>query len=188
MKHAGQWFFEAHQRRAALLRLVKAAGRYRRGRERDVIQPPIVVRVARAADVPALSRLRRAWREEYVGPIDDERFDTAFVDWVDAEGDRRVFFLAEQDSRPVGMLNLAVFTRMPSPGRPSVAWGYVGNVFVLEADRNRRTGRLLLDGAVEYARRTRFVRLVLNPSPRSIPYYERAGFVRSGLLELDLGS
>jgi len=54
------------------------------------------------------------------------------------------------------------------------------------ADLAGRVGRLLLDAAMDEARSRGFVRLVLNPSERSMSFYERAGFGPSRLLQLDL--
>jgi GNAT superfamily N-acetyltransferase len=74
------------------------------------------------------------------------------------------------------MMNLAVFERMPRPGRPPSRWGYLGNAFVLAAYRNRGIGAQLIDAALDYADRNGFVRVVLSPTCRSVPFYERAGF------------
>jgi GNAT superfamily N-acetyltransferase len=84
------------------------------------------------------------------------------------------------------MINVTVFVRMPRPGRPERRWGYIANVFVLAAHRSTGVGSALLDAAVAHARDHGFVRLVLNPSERSIPLYRRAGFRASRLLQLDL--
>jgi GNAT superfamily N-acetyltransferase len=75
---------------------------------------------------------------------------------------------------------------MPRPGRPEQRWGYIANVFVLAAHRDTGVGSALLDAAVAYARDQGFVRLVLNPSERSIPFYRRTDFRASRLLQLDL--
>jgi hypothetical protein len=48
-------------------------------------------------------------------------------------------WLAEEGGRPVGMMNLAIYERMPRPGRALSRWGYLGNVFVLAAHRTRGT-------------------------------------------------
>jgi GNAT superfamily N-acetyltransferase len=49
------------------------------------------------------------------------------------------------------------------------------NVFVLAAYRNRGIGGQLVSAALNYADENGFVRVVLNPTERSIPLYERAG-------------
>jgi GNAT superfamily N-acetyltransferase len=84
------------------------------------------------------------------------------------------------------MINVMVFVRMPRPGQPERRWGYIANVFVLAAHRRTGVGSALLDAAVVHARDHWFVRLVLNPSERSIPFHRRTDFRALRLLQLDL--
>jgi GNAT superfamily N-acetyltransferase len=86
------------------------------------------------------------------------------------------------------MLVMFVHERMPEPGRPTTGWGYIGNLFVHPDHRDDGAGAALLSAAVGDAKRRKLARLVLNPSPRSVSLYHRAGFKGShGLLTLDLG-
>jgi GNAT superfamily N-acetyltransferase len=135
-----------------------------------------VIRVADAADGPALAALRRAWTAEQHGPADDEGFETRFLDWYDREFARRVSWLAEVDGAAVGMVNLAVFDRMPQPGRDAGTWGYIANAFVLAAYRDRGIGSLLLRALLAHADEHDYVRVVLRPAHRAVPFYERLGF------------
>jgi GNAT superfamily N-acetyltransferase len=105
---------------------------------------PPVIRIAAAADGPALAALRRAWTTEQHGPVDDADFEGRFLDWYEREFARRISWLAEVDGTPVGMMNLAVFDRMPQPGRDAGTWGYLANAFVLAAHRDQGIGSLLL--------------------------------------------
>ena len=73
-----------------------------------------------------------------------------------------------------------------SPLTPCRLTAYVANVFVLAEHRYAGVGTALHEAAVAHARREGFVRLVLNPSERSVPLYERFGFRPSRLLQLDL--
>ena len=153
----------------------------------------MTVRVATAADVPVIAGLRRAWTEENAGaPVEDPSFDEVFADWFAREAGQRVTWLAEADGRAVGMLNLLVFTRMPRPrggdtAGPPAQWGYVANVYVVPSDRDRGTGRRLLDAVTAHADQRGFARLVLSPSERSVPFYERAGFAPATSLMLRPG-
>ena len=74
------------------------------------------------------------------------------------------------------MMNLAIYERMPRPGRALSCWGYLGNAFVVAAYRNRGIGSQLVSAAFNYADENGFARVVLSPTERSIPLYERAGF------------
>jgi GNAT superfamily N-acetyltransferase len=144
----------------------------------------IVIRRAKDADVAALARLRREWTHEWSGTADDAGFGERFAAWFAQEAARRVTWLAEADGQAVGMVNLTVFERMPQPGRPPSRWGYLANAFVLVAYRDRGIGGLLLDALLSYADGHGFARVVLNPSERAIPLYQRAGFRPASALQV----
>ncbi len=135
-----------------------------------------VIRIAGAADVPALAALRRAWTAEQYGPVGDAGFEARFLDWYERESARRVCWLAEVSGEAVGMVNLAAFDRMPGPGWDAGARGYLSNAFVLAAYRDQGIGSLLLRALLVYADEHDYVRVVLHPSQRAIPFYERVGF------------
>lgn len=142
----------------------------------------IDVRRAAPADDPLIADLRRAWTEEnHGGPVDDPGFEERFAAWADREREQRITWLALDQEHPVGMLNMLVFERMPWPGqggavtRPS-SWGYVANVFVRPEQRNAGVGADLVAACVEHADCNGLARIVLSPSERSIPFYERLGF------------
>ncbi len=82
-----------------------------------------VIRIADAADAPALAALRRAWTAEQHGSARDPEFEARFLDWYERQSGRRVSWLAEVRGEMVGMVNLAVFERMPQPGREAGSWG-----------------------------------------------------------------
>ena len=135
-----------------------------------------VIRRAEDADLPATARLRRESTVEQDGDRADPSFEERFSAWYARESSRRIMWLAEVDGRMVGAVNLAVFERMPRPGRAPSRWGYLGNAFVLAAYRNQGIGRQLLDAALGYASENGFARVVLSPTERAVPFYERAGF------------
>ena len=143
-----------------------------------------LIRRAGHADRAAIVRLRREWTREEHGDITDPDYDEELAAWFARELSRRIMWLAEEGGRPVGMMNLAIFERMPRPGRTLSRWGYLGNVFVLAAFRNRGTGSQLVRAALDYADENGFARVVLSPAERSIPFYERAGFGPAGALML----
>jgi GNAT superfamily N-acetyltransferase len=97
-------------------------------------------------------------------------------DWYRKERNQRIFWLAEVDGTPVGTTNLMLFSRMPRPGGPSGAWGYLANMFVVEEHRDNGVGRALLEALLDHARSLQLERIVLSPTTRSIPFYRRAGF------------
>jgi GNAT superfamily N-acetyltransferase len=142
--------------------------------------PTPVVRIAVTADGPAIATLRRSWTAEDHGDVEDEGFEARFLDWYERESARRVSWLAEVCREPVGMMNLALFERMPRPGRDAGTWGYLSNAFVLQPHRNQGIGALLLNALVAHADDQGYLRIVLRPSQRAIPFYNRAGFTPEG--------
>lgn len=143
-----------------------------------------VIRRAGHADVAALAQLRREWTAEQDGGQHDPGFGERFGAWFSRESSRRITWLAEAGGRPAGMMNLAVFERMPRPGRAPSRWGYLGNAFVLAAYRNQGIGARLIEAVLGYASEEGFARVVLSPSERSVPFYERAGFGPASALML----
>ena len=135
-----------------------------------------VIRRAEPADLAAIVHLRREWTREEHGDIADPGFEENLAAWFAREWSRRIIWLAEVAGHPAGMMNLASYERMPRPGRALSRWGYLGNAFVLPAYRNRGIGSRLVSAALNYADENGFVRVVLSPTERSIPLYERAGF------------
>jgi GNAT superfamily N-acetyltransferase len=143
-----------------------------------------LIRRADNADVAAIIQLRREWTSEQDGDQPDEDFDERLAAWFARESARRITWLAEAAGRPVGMMNLSLFERMPRPGRAPSHWGYIGNAFILAAYRNQGIGTRLLNAVLSYADENDFVRVVLSPSARAIPLYERAGFGPADMLML----
>jgi GNAT superfamily N-acetyltransferase len=138
------------------------------------------IRITARADGLAIASLRRAWTAEDHGDVEDEGFEARFLDWYERESARRITWLAEVAGEPVAMMNLAVFERMPRPGRDVGAWAYLANAFVLAPYRNQGIGGLLLSALLAHADAHGYVRVVLRPSERSIPFYDRAGFTADG--------
>jgi GNAT superfamily N-acetyltransferase len=150
----------------------------RRGRRVSTLcyMTDALIRRAEHADLSAIVQLRREWTREEHGDIADPGFEENLAAWFAREWSRRIMWLAEVGGRPAGMMNLAIYERMPRPGRALSRWGYLGNVFVLAAYRNRGIGSQLVSAALNYADENGFARIVLSPTERSIPLYERAGF------------
>ena len=135
---------------------------------------PPQVRVARDGDLPAIAALRAKWTPD---AEPDPDFEDHLADWLAAEGDRRTVWLAFAGDDPIGIASVFEYRRMPRPGRMSSTWGYVSNMFVREDARDRGAGSALLAAIVDAAHERGYARLVLSPTLRAVPFYERAGFV-----------
>jgi GNAT superfamily N-acetyltransferase len=135
---------------------------------------PLEIREMGPADRAQLASLWSKWR---VGRDADPEFGRRMAEWLDDEGDRRTIWLAVLNKEPVGIASLFEYRRMPSPDRRDRRWGYVGNMFVLDAVRDQGVGTALLDEVIQVADARGYVRLILSPSPKSLQFYARAGFV-----------
>ena len=149
------------------------------------------MRVATAADVPALAALRASWGAS----LGDGTVDGAGTDdltarlrrWWERQPGARTAWLAVEGERPVGMVNVAVFERMPHAGRPDAHWAYLANLWVEPARRRRGIASALLSAVLDWSRAEAMERVVLNPSEMSLPLYRSLGFrPADDLLRLDL--
>ena len=124
-------------------------------------------------DVADLAQLRALWREASVTP----EFLASFSAWFLREQSSRWWWLAaDETQRVVGMVNVKLFDRMPSPGAPPSRWGYLANLYVLPQHWRSGVGGALVQAAVHRAQQERLVRLVLFPSEQSMSLYRRFGF------------
>jgi GNAT superfamily N-acetyltransferase len=133
----------------------------------------IRVRLTGAADIPAIAALRAQW----TGATSDPEFERRVRAWLEAEGERRLVWLATRGDEPTGLASMLEYHRMPRPDRLDSRWGYVGNMFVREDLRNRGIGSALLAAIVAESNARGYARLVLSPTERAVPLYRRAGFV-----------
>ena len=145
----------------------------------------VIVRSAASADIGVLADLRASWSAGADVPA-SEGFVDMFGEWFETELGQRRFWIAERrsvDGRPtqaIGMVNLLLFDRMPSEGRPPGRWGYLANMFVREQERNEGVGAALVTAVMDFADERGFEKIVLNPTDRSRPFYARSGFSPAG--------
>ncbi len=151
----------------------------------------MAVRGANPDDDVELARLRWTWRTTERGEqgLSQADFEAAFVRWC-AEHRRSHFaVIAERDGLAVGMAWLAIFDRVPGPARVVRRAGNLQSVFVLDGHRNQGIGKLLVEALIDEAKSRDLDWLIVHPSRRSYPFYERFGFVETNrLLQLQLRS
>jgi GNAT superfamily N-acetyltransferase len=150
------------------------------------------IREATPADVPALAELRYALRTESDSATEPPaRFLVRCAAWMAARlaGDSswRCWLVASDGERIVGNLWLQLIEKMPNPVDEPELHAYVSNVYVLPEARGAGLGGGLLQAALACCRARGVDAVILWPTPRSRPLYERHGFaVPKDLFELRL--
>lgn len=150
------------------------------------------IRVATLEDADELARLRWEFRIEFGTPAthDYEAFLSEFRAFAaDAFADDAPWraWVADEGGRLVGCAWLQIVVKVPHPSRTLTERpiAYVTNMYVDAGHRNSGLGRELLDRAIGFARGREVDGVMLWPSERSRPFYERAGF-GPGWLWLDV--
>ena len=80
-------------------------------------------------------------------------------------------------ARLLACICICVITKIPKPNQLHDAFGYVTNVYARPECRNQGVGTQLMTHATDWARAYPLDNLLVYPSERSVPFYERAGFV-----------
>jgi GNAT superfamily N-acetyltransferase len=139
-------------------------------------------RLAGRPDAQGLANLRWGLRTDDA-PVDDPpakaQFIQDFVTWMDSTPDKDlVHWVAEQDAELIGVISVRIIHKMPSPEEPDGRFGYLTNTYVLPQHRGRGIGTALLAAVRKWAVAQRLELLVVWPSERAYPFYERGGYDR----------
>ncbi|GAA3486876.1 GNAT family N-acetyltransferase [Streptomyces cremeus] len=149
------------------------------------------VRPAKPADASRLAEMRWTFTQEsHEGrPPAPARSVEEAERWIhDRLSDGRwLAWVAETENEICGHVFICPMEWMPEPYENNNPVGYVTNFFVLPSRRNNGVGAALLATLKEHARSARLECLIVWPSERSIPLYQRVGFqAPEELLELPL--
>jgi ribosomal protein S18 acetylase RimI-like enzyme len=145
--------------------------------------PLITVRRAGPGDASMLAGMRYDFRSELAAAAEPrEPFLNRTTRWLADRLERGTWtgWIARAGTRPVGMVLAQLVEKMPNPVREPERLGYLSSLYVHPQSRDQGAGGLLLATAVEFCRRSEVESVVLWPSPRSIPLYQRHGFCHRG--------
>jgi GNAT superfamily N-acetyltransferase len=87
------------------------------------------------------------------------------------------YWIAVQDDLIVAQIFVQKIAKIPKPNRLEDAFGYVTNVYTRPAFRNLGIGSVLMAQVIRWAQEQDLENLLVWPCERSVPYYQRAGFV-----------
>jgi GNAT superfamily N-acetyltransferase len=145
--------------------------------------PATKVRRAGPGDARAMAVMRYVFRTELGEPVESEQeFVGRATTWL---ADRLELgswtgWLALEHEQPVGLVLVHLVEKVPNPVVEPESLGYVSSLYVRPEYRERGIGDVLLRTAVDFCRDHDVDTVVLWPSPRSVPLYERHGFRRQG--------
>lgn len=141
------------------------------------------LRAATGADLAGLAELRWKLKTEDSPADGGDAFlcyEAAFLEFERAgrlPGEIR-HWVAEMDGALVGAMSVVMVRKVTSlDGKPK-RWGYLTNCFVEEPHRGAGVGRRLLAAVQGWSREEGLEFLVVWPSERAFPFYEREGFRR----------
>lgn len=142
----------------------------------------VILRLADAADIPALAAARWEFRTEdpvELALVDETTFRSRYESFVgDAmTAGRLVYWIAEApDSSLAAHMAVVIVESIPRPSRARDRWGYLTDCYVRPAFRNQGVGTELLQRVREWAITHDLELLLTWPSERARSFYQRAGF------------
>ena len=150
------------------------------------------IRRAASSDGPALARLRWNFREEEgETPLGDfKEFLSRFLEhyWHGLDSEAWAHWVAETDGSIVAHMAVQIHEGVPRPSVLQDRWGWLTDCYTIPGERGKGHGAELLETIHAWAAAEGLELLLVSPSSRSVPFYERAGFGPAGeWLQLSLG-
>jgi GNAT superfamily N-acetyltransferase len=127
--------------------------------------------------------MRYAFRTELAAPNEARaRFLERTASWLADRLDRGAWtgWIACAETEPVGLVLVQMVEKVPNPVPEPELLGYLSSLYVRPPWRGQGTGDMLLATALQFCRGNGVESVVLWPSPRSIPLYQRHGFSHRG--------
>jgi GNAT superfamily N-acetyltransferase len=147
------------------------------------------IRAAEIADAAVLASLRYEFRAEMDPPTEPRHaFEQRMRTWWQGRlADQWRAWIAVDGDEPIGEIFLQIVEKVPNPIIEPERLGYITSLYVAPSHRNAAVGGALLDRALHDCRSAGLDTVVLWPSSRSRPLYQRRGFVEKGdVMELPL--
>ena len=85
-------------------------------------------------------------------------------------------WVAAENGLIIAHIYIAKIKKVPKPQEFDGAWGYTTAVYCISEYRNKGIGSALMEKVKEWCVNQKLELLIVWPSERSVPFYERAGF------------
>ena len=149
-------------------------------------------RIANENDFETLANLRWDFRMETGeerAAMSREKFVEECVEFFrsKAGGGYHVYWVAEVGDEIIAQVFVHIVEMIPRPCRIDDRFGYVTNDYTKPEHRNQGIGTLLFEKVIEWAKDNDLELLIVYPSERAVPFYERLGFEsENDVMELTL--
>jgi len=145
--------------------------------------PTVQFRLASANDFPFLADLRYRLATDDAPDLGDHHkavFLSASLERLSEleTTSSAIHWVAQANEQLIAALTIIKVPKVPAPDDLDGCWGYLTNVYTLPEHRNQGVGSALLAHARHWASAQRMELLIVWPSERSVPFYQRAGFAR----------
>ncbi len=141
----------------------------------------MIIREARQQDAAELARMRWDFtaEDDFIHPdATHEGYEDSFAGFLEyalASG-RWAIWVVEDQGQLVSHIFMQVIEKVPRPGRQERRFGWVTNVYTLPEYRNQGVGSRLMRHVEAWSKAQNLELMLVWPTQRSIPYYQRAGF------------
>lgn len=138
-------------------------------------------RIANESDFEQLANLRWDFRMESgeeKAAMKRKYFVEQCVEFFEqkSKGDYHFYWIAEKDGEIISQAFVHIIDMIPRPCKIDDQFGYITNDYTKPEYRNQGIGSKLLDKVIKWAKGEDLELLIVYPSERAIPFYERAGF------------
>lgn len=143
----------------------------------------MVYRMADEDDSEMLAVLRWDFKmegKENIAEDDKQEFVRACADFLRPELENGSWscWVAEDAGEIVSQIFIRKIRKLPKPEKLFAEYGYVSNVYTKPSHRARGIGSVLMEHVKWWASENELEYLVLWPSKRAVPFYEREGFTQ----------
>ena len=140
----------------------------------------VKIRLAAESDAATLARLRYALRSAAKDVVENEHEFLARCElWMKerlGQGSQWQCWLAECETISVGAVWAQVVEKIPNPSGERECFVYLTNFYVREEYRGEGVGARLLAAVLEWSQTRMAHAVILWPTERSVPFYQRHGF------------
>ena len=144
------------------------------------------IRLAEEKDIKQLIRMRWDFTIEY---DESKKNDQTLFNVFEKEcqvflgnainSDQWIIWVAEESERVVSHIYIELIQKVPRPGRLTVPFAYMTNVYTVKEFRNKGIGSKLLSAINEWTKENKYEFIIVWPSEDSINYYKKNGYVHS---------